>query len=529
MVLALVAVVLGFRAMILVSSSISDPLHEVVDAMAEVERGRIDHAIDVYERSEIGQLQMGFNRMVAGLRERDQLRDLFGRHVGEEVVRRAVEDNESLSGDERDVAILFIDLVGSTQLAATREPHEVAEVLNEFFQIVVAAVDERRGLINKFQGDAALAVFGAPLRTDDPASAALATARALGAELRRLPVDFGIGVSAGPVFAGNIGAENRYEYTVVGDAVNEAARLADRAKDFDGRVLCSGAAIDRAGEAERRSLGRAGRGDAARPVATHADLGRHRPPHRSHRPHVLQVRYCAQTGMHVYDRCALRSSTIAARARIRAGEHVGPTSGLAPGFAQANLAVLPAELRARLPALLRAQPQTVPAARGDRHRITATDHTRAGRRPADRSCRATASSATATLVDEPTDVTRYWRDDLVAFLLGCSFTFEWALAAAGLPLAHQTRASTSRCTSRIADASARAHSTGRWSCRCGRSPPADIRTRRRDLGPLSGDARRARARRRPGGARHRRPRRTRLRRPGAARSPARSPSSGRAA
>jgi class 3 adenylate cyclase len=142
--------------------------------------------------------------------------------------------------------------VGSTQLAVTREPHEVAEVLNDFFRIVVAAVDDRHGLINKFQGDATLAVFGAPLRIDEPATAALTTARALSDELRRLPVDFGIGVSAGPVFAGNIGAENRYEYTVVGDAVNEAARLADRAKDFDARVLCSAAALSRADEAERR-------------------------------------------------------------------------------------------------------------------------------------------------------------------------------------------------------------------------------------------------------------------------------------
>jgi adenylate cyclase len=252
LVLALVAVVLGLRAMILVSSSISDPIHEVVEAMAEVERGRIGNTIDVYERSELGQLQTGFNRMVAGLRERDQLRDLFGRHVGEEVVRRAVADDESVHEDEREVAILFIDLVGSTQLAATREPHAVAAVLNDFFRIVVAEVDKRDGLINKFQGDAALAVFGAPLRIDDPASAALATARALADELRALLVDFGIGVSAGPVFAGNIGAENRYEYTVVGDAVNEAARLADRAKDFESRVLCSGAALDRAGTAERR-------------------------------------------------------------------------------------------------------------------------------------------------------------------------------------------------------------------------------------------------------------------------------------
>jgi adenylate cyclase len=255
LVLALVAVVLGMRAMILVASSISDPIHDVVDAMADVERGHLGKTIDVYERSELGQLQTGFNRMVAGLQERDQLRDLFGRHVGEEVVRRAVEEHESVSGDEREVAILFIDLVGSTQLAATREPHEVAAVLNDFFRIVVAQVDKRDGLINKFQGDAALAVFGAPLRIDDPATAALATARALGDELRRLLVDFGIGVSAGPVFAGNIGAENRYEYTVVGDAVNEAARLADRAKDFESRVLCSSAAIDRADEAERRCWG----------------------------------------------------------------------------------------------------------------------------------------------------------------------------------------------------------------------------------------------------------------------------------
>lgn len=252
LVLALVAVVLGLRAMILVSISISDPLREVVEAMGDVERGKIERSLDVYEWSEIGRLQTGFNRMVAGLREREQLRDLFGRHVGEEVVRRAVDENESLSGDERDVAVLFVDLVGSTRLASRREPHEIAEILNEFFRIVVAEVDAHHGLINKFQGDAALAVFGAPLRMDDPASAALAAARTIGVELRQLSVDFGIGVSAGPVFAGNIGAENRYEYTVVGDAVNEAARLADLAKDYDERVLCSGTAIERAADEERR-------------------------------------------------------------------------------------------------------------------------------------------------------------------------------------------------------------------------------------------------------------------------------------
>jgi adenylate cyclase len=251
LVLAIVAVVLGLRATIVVAMSISDPVHQVVEAMADVEKGHINRTIDVYEWSEIGRLQRGFNSMVAGLRERDRLRDLFGRHVGEEVARRAVELNESSSGDERDVAVLFIDLVHSTELALRHDPHEIARLLNEFFRIVVAAVDEQHGLINKFQGDAALAVFGAPLHTADPTSAALSTARALTVELRRLPVDFGIGVSAGPVFAGNIGAENRYEYTVIGDPVNEAARLADCAKDFDGRALCSGPAIARSESPER--------------------------------------------------------------------------------------------------------------------------------------------------------------------------------------------------------------------------------------------------------------------------------------
>jgi class 3 adenylate cyclase len=251
LVLSLVAVMLGLRGMILVSRSISDPLREVIDAMAEIEHGQIGTPVEVYERSEIGLLQTGFNRMITGLTEREHLRDLFGRHVGADVARRALEEGASLSGDVEEAAILFVDLVGSTKLAASRPPQEVAKVLNDFFRIVVVAVDQQHGLINKFQGDAVLAVFGAPLRTSGAAAAALATARTLGTRLRHLPaVDFGIGVSAGPVFAGNIGAENRYEYTVIGDPVNEAARLADLAKTWDRRVLCLAGAIGRAGVSE---------------------------------------------------------------------------------------------------------------------------------------------------------------------------------------------------------------------------------------------------------------------------------------
>ena len=252
-VMTLVSVALGLRALILVSRSISDPIGDVVEAMAAVERGDLGRTVDVYEQSEIGRLQHGFNRMVAGLAERDRLHDLFGRHVGLDVVRQAIEGGETLEGGERDVAVLFIDLAASTELAVNRPPQEVADLLNAFFRIVVAAVDDRGGSINKFQGDAALAVFGAPLRSDGAATAALQTARTLSENMRALPaVDFGIGVSAGPVFAGNIGAEKRYEYTVIGDPVNEAARLADAAKAVPCRTVASGAAIDRAEIGEQR-------------------------------------------------------------------------------------------------------------------------------------------------------------------------------------------------------------------------------------------------------------------------------------
>jgi class 3 adenylate cyclase len=247
-VMSLVSVALGLRALILVASSIADPVRDVVSGMADVARGHPAAPVDVYEQSEIGSLQRGFNRMVAGLAERDRIRDLFGRHVGPAVVRLAMEGDDSLTGEVREVAILFVDLAGSTQLAATLGPPEIAAVLNDFFQIVVAAVDDNKGSINQFQGDAALVVFG----RECPAVSALATARALAADLRRLPVDFGIGISAGPVFAGNIGAENRYEYTVIGDPVNEAARLADTAKSTPGRTMASGAALSRADDGERQ-------------------------------------------------------------------------------------------------------------------------------------------------------------------------------------------------------------------------------------------------------------------------------------
>jgi adenylate cyclase len=157
------------------------------------------------------------------------------------------------------VAILFVDLTGSTELASTRPPTEVVELLNEFFGVVVETVDEHGGLINKFEGDAALAVFGAPQECADAAGSALAAGREMAERLERevAEIDAGIGVSYGSVVAGNIGGAKRFEYTVIGDAVNEAARLVDLAKEEGCRILASTAALEHAdaGEAERWEAG----------------------------------------------------------------------------------------------------------------------------------------------------------------------------------------------------------------------------------------------------------------------------------
>nr|MDT0523984.1 HAMP domain-containing protein [Streptomyces sp. DSM 41633] len=137
LVLAVISLVFGLRSMVLVARSVSDPVGEVVLAMKAVERGWSGVSVKVYESSEIGRLQYGFNRMLAGLAERNRLRDLFGRYVGEDVARRALERGTELGGQERDVAVLFVDLVGSTHLASTIPAGDVVNLLNEFFRVIV--------------------------------------------------------------------------------------------------------------------------------------------------------------------------------------------------------------------------------------------------------------------------------------------------------------------------------------------------------------------------------------------------------
>jgi adenylate cyclase len=252
--LGAVASTVGLATLLAATRSVADPVRAVRKAMARVEAGETDVAVPVDDGSEVGLLQAGFNRMVAGLRERDRVRDLFGRHVGEEVARSALDRGLGLGGELRGAAVMFVDVIGSTSFAATSNPRDVVRSLNRFFAVVVEVVTLHGGWVNKFEGDAALCVFGAPTDHPESAGAALASAREI---QRRLEGDSGglkagIGLSCGTVVAGNIGAARRFEYTVIGDPVNEAARLTELAKNNPSRILASEAIVRRAREEEAR-------------------------------------------------------------------------------------------------------------------------------------------------------------------------------------------------------------------------------------------------------------------------------------
>jgi adenylate cyclase len=242
----------GAVATVFAAKSIADPVESVTAALAHVEAGRLDVSVPVYDGSQIGQLQNGVNAMVDGLRDRRRLRDLFGRQVGEDVAAQALERGVRLGGEQVHVAVLFVDVIGSTTLAATLPPAVVVTALNEFFAIVVDVVRRTGGFVNKFEGDAALCVFGAPVHRDDADTCALLAARLLCERLSDVNgLTAAIGVSAGDVVAGNVGTKERFEYTVIGDAVNEAARLTELAKTRPGRLLACASMLSAVEPAER--------------------------------------------------------------------------------------------------------------------------------------------------------------------------------------------------------------------------------------------------------------------------------------
>ena len=243
----------GFVATKLATQAVARPVRELRRAIDGVSQGDLDVSVPVDDGSEIGRLQAGFNGMVAGLREREQLRDLYGRQVGHRrrargaraghrARRRGARGRGAVRRRRRlDAARRTARARSGSSRCSTRSSRSSSPRSHEY-----------GGMVNKFEGDAALCVFGAPVPQDDHARRALACARTLRARLDELDggLDAAIGVACGTVVAGNVGAEARFEYTVIGDPVNEAARLTELAKQHDQRLLASGDAVDCAGGAE---------------------------------------------------------------------------------------------------------------------------------------------------------------------------------------------------------------------------------------------------------------------------------------
>ncbi len=250
--LAVVGLLAGILAETILARSVAQPLRHLRTELERIALGDNTIELPVDDSSEIGVLQSTVNDMVAGFAERDRMRELFGRHVGKEVAARALAGGADPTGEIRDVTAVFIDVRDSTALAYRISPHEFVDKLNRLLADVISATDKHGGLVNKFEGDAALCIFGAPVALDDDATAALQAAREIrDRTLERGELETGIGLAKGPVFAGNLGTDQRLEYTVIGDAVNQAARLTDLAKSVPGKLLASDAVLAAATDTER--------------------------------------------------------------------------------------------------------------------------------------------------------------------------------------------------------------------------------------------------------------------------------------
>jgi adenylate cyclase len=217
----------GLLAVTLAARTTADPVASVRRALARVQRGDFDVRVPVYDGSQVGQLQLGFNQMVAGLSERDRIREAFGRYVDPDVAEHVLREGTDLTGEQLEVTVMFIDVRDFTGFAERTSAQHVVAAINGLFEVVVPIIHEHNGRVDKFVGDGLMAVFGAPTRQPDHAdhglTAALEIERAVSSA--DLELEIGVGLNSGTVVSGNIGGAGRLEFGVIGDAVNVAARV----------------------------------------------------------------------------------------------------------------------------------------------------------------------------------------------------------------------------------------------------------------------------------------------------------------
>ena len=241
----------GMALPITVSGIVSPSLQPIRDLAAGADRvaaGDYSQRLPVVQDDDLGALAASFNRMQAGLAERQRLQAAFGTYVDPTLASRLLEQGDDVfTGERREVTVMFVDVRDFTPFAEANTAEDTVTRLNALFEIVVPAVVDAGGHVNKFLGDGALAVFGAPNDLADHADAAVTAAvliqrlvaERFGGELR-----IGIGINTGVVIAGTIGGAGKLEFTLIGDVVNVAARVEQLTKTTGDTILLTHQTVD---------------------------------------------------------------------------------------------------------------------------------------------------------------------------------------------------------------------------------------------------------------------------------------------
>jgi len=235
------------------ASSILEPVMELKSALAQVRNGDFSRDIKIHSANELGLLSRGFNEMVEGLRQREFIRSTFGKFVDARVVQRVIESRRiEMGGSTSTVAVMFSDIRGFTSMSEGMQPQELVTILNAYFTRMVKIIEDNGGLVNKFIGDALMAVWGGVIDSEKSAERAVRAALSMHAELKIFnemqaaaglkTLRMGIGINFGEVVAGHVGSADRLEWTVMGDTVNLAQRAESKAAD--GQILLTPAALE---------------------------------------------------------------------------------------------------------------------------------------------------------------------------------------------------------------------------------------------------------------------------------------------
>jgi class 3 adenylate cyclase len=235
-----VATTISLELTVLFAKSILRPIADLQRATEAVREGRYDVSVPVTTGDELGELAASFNQMVEGLAEREQLREAFGTYLDHSVAEYILSEGFSEDGVELEVSVLFCDVRDFTRFAAGAEAKEVVKRLNQLFEMAVPIIARHGGHIDKFVGDGLLAVFGAPEPFSDHADRAVRAACGMATTINSSddpPLKIGVGVNSGRVVAGSIGGAGRLNFSVIGDAVNVAARVEAATREIEADVL----------------------------------------------------------------------------------------------------------------------------------------------------------------------------------------------------------------------------------------------------------------------------------------------------